>query len=274
MAMTASDKLFTGSIPEIYDRHMVPMLFAPYAADLAQRLAVYRPHTVLETAAGTGVVTRALAARLGTDTSIIATDLNQPMLDRARTAGTVPERIVLQQADAQALPFADGSFDAVVCQFGAMFFPDRVKAYREALRVLKPGGRFLFNVWDRLDANPVSQIVSDAVAAAFPEAPSTFMERVPHGYHDVEKIQRELMDAGFASVTTDTVDLISRAGSARDAAMALCQGTPMRSEIVARDPARLEEVTEAAEAALAQRLGSGAIEAPMRAYVMEAVRGA
>jgi ubiquinone/menaquinone biosynthesis C-methylase UbiE len=270
--MTASDKLFTGSIPELYDRFMVPMLFEPYAQDLADRIARLSPRAVLETAAGTGVVTRAMAARLGAGVSLVATDLNQPMLDRARAAGNLPERVVLQQADAQALPFADQSFDAVVCQFGAMFFPDRIGAYREALRVLKPGGTFLFNVWDRIETNTVPRIVSEAVAASFPEAPSTFMERVPHGYHDLDMIRRDLADAGFASAATETLDRTSRAGSPHDAALALCQGTPMRSEIVARDAGRLAEVTERAAAALAQHYGTGPIEGPIRAHVIAASR--
>ncbi len=268
--MIASDKLFTGSIPEIYDRYMVPMLFEPYAQDLAERLAAIRPRSILETAAGTGVVTRAMAARLGTDVTLVATDLNQPMLDRARAAGSLPAGITLQQADALALPFADQSFEAVVCQFGAMFFPDRAKAYREALRVLTTGGTFLFNVWDRIETNPIAGIVSEAVASAFPAAPSTFMVRVPHGYHDLDLIRRELTEAGFARIAIETVDRTARAASPRDAALAMCQGTPMRSEIVSRDAARLEEVTELAAAALAQRFGSGPIEAPMRAHVIAA----
>jgi ubiquinone/menaquinone biosynthesis C-methylase UbiE len=151
--MVASDKLFAGSVPEIYDRLLVPLIFESYALDLAGRLAEAGPRDVLETAAGTGVLTRALAARLPGEARIVATDLNQPMLDRATARQPSDGRIAWRQADALALPFPDEGFDAVACQFGAMFFPDKVRGYEEARRVLKPGGRFLFNVWDRISEN-------------------------------------------------------------------------------------------------------------------------
>src|SRR5438093_1952180 len=156
--MVATDKLFAGSIPEIYDRLLVPLIFEPYARDLAERLAGVKPREVLETAAGTGVLTRAIASRLPAGARIVATDLNQPMLDRAAARQPGDGRIAWRQADALALPFADQSFDAVACQFGVMFFPDKVQVYREARRVLKPGGRFLFNVWDRIDANEFAHV--------------------------------------------------------------------------------------------------------------------
>src|SRR5687767_1020758 len=152
--MQASDTVFAGSIPELYDRCLGPFLFEPYAADLAERAAALRPRRVLETAAGTGIVTAALRRALP-DAEIVATDLNPDML-RVAEAKAGSSDIVFAPADAQALPFPDGGFDLVVCQFGAMFFPDRVAAYREARRMLAPGGAFLFNVWDRLEANSAS----------------------------------------------------------------------------------------------------------------------
>ena len=187
------------------------------------------------------------------------------MLDVA--AGRIMSwRVTFRQADAQDLPFPDASFDAVVCQFGAMFFPDRAAAYREARRVLKPGGRFLFNVWDRLERNPVSAAVAAAVARLFPDDPPDFLGRVPFGYHDVQRIKAELAGAGFAEVTAETVEKTSPV-VARDAAKGLTQGAPLRAEIEARDPARLEVATEAAAAALARFEGS---EAPMSAHVFSA----
>ena len=166
--MVATDKLFAGSIPEIYDRYLVPLIFEPYAADLAVRLTAFRPQTVLETAAGTGVLTRAMAAELPAHVRIVATDLNQPMLDHASARLGPDSRISWHQADALALPFADQSFDAVVCQFGVMFFPDRAQGFREARRVLQPAGRFLFNAWDRISENAFAEVVTEALAAAFP----------------------------------------------------------------------------------------------------------
>src|SRR5262249_42586964 len=258
-ALSEADRVFAGSIPALYDRYLRPMLFADYAEDLARRTAALAPDPVLETAAGTGVVTRALALTLPPEVEITATDLNQAMLDFAAVQpGT--ERVVWRQADAQALPFADGLFDAVLCQFGVMFFPDRVAAYREAKRVLKPGRRYLFSVWDRIEENEFDHTVTDAVAALFPDDPPRFFARTPHGYYDTSQIDNELRAAGFTNVTIETVARRSRAPSPHDAAVGLCQGTPLRSEIEARAADRVEAATDAAAAAFAARFGTGAID--------------
>jgi ubiquinone/menaquinone biosynthesis C-methylase UbiE len=269
--VVATDKLFAGSIPEIYDRFLVPLIFEPYARDLANRLASANPRNVLETAAGTGVLTRAMASRLRAGTRIIATDLNQPMLAHAATR-LQPGRIEWQQADALALPFEDKSFDAVVCQFGMMFLPDKVKGYEEARRVLRPHGRFFFNVWHRISENEFADVVTDALATLFPQDPPRFMARTPHGYHDADGIREELKAAGFTDVSIDFVDHISKAESPRDAAIAFCQGTPLRNEIEARDASRLEAATDHAADALAKRFGNGPIEGRIRALVITATR--
>src|SRR5882724_4045093 len=265
--MVATDKVFSGSIPEIYDRLLVPLIFEPYARDLAGRITKANPRRVLETAAGTGVLTKALASELPADVSITATDLNEPMLAHAKTRLS-DARIGWQQADALALPFDGGSFDAVACQFGAMFFPDRIKGYAEARRVLKPGGRFFFNVWDRISENEFADVVTQALATLFPQDPPRFMARIPHGYHDVEMIRKELTAAGFMDISVETVDDTSSASSPRDPAIAYCQGTPLRNEIETRDASRLEDATKEAAQALASRFGSGPIEGRIRAHVI------
>ena len=140
---------FTGSVPDLYDSYLVPMIFKYYARDLTNRVRETGARRVLEVAAGTGAVTRLMASLLPESVSITATDLSQPMIDRAMTVGTA-RPVCWQAADVMALPFDDASFDAVVCQFGAMFFPDRAAAYAEVARVLQPNGTFLFNVWDRM----------------------------------------------------------------------------------------------------------------------------
>lgn len=267
--MVATDKLFAGSIPEIYDRFLVPLIFEPYAADLAGRVAALAPNDVLETAAGTGVLTRALAERLSPSTHIVATDLNQPMLDQAarrQQAGSIEWK----QADALALPFADRSFDAVACQFGVMFFPDKVQGYKEARRVLRPGGRFHLNVWDRIADNEFADVVTQALAEVFPADPPRFMARTPHGHHDAERIRRDLEAAGFTDVAIDAVDTRSKAPSARHVAVAFCQGTPLRNEIEARDASRLEEATDWAATAVARRFGTAAVDGRIRALVISA----
>ena len=264
--MVSTDSAFAGSIPEFYHRCLGPFLFEPYAADLAERAAGLRPQRILETAAGTGIVTAALV-RAVPEAEIVATDLNPDMLRVAADEVDSPS-VAFAPADAQSLPFADAGFDLVVCQFGAMFFPDRVAAYGEARRVLKPGGVFLFNVWDRLETNPASQAVSDAVAALFPDDPPSFIVRVPFGYHDKGRIEADLRAAGFAQIDSETVAKRSR-GAARDLAPGLCQGSPLRAEIEARAADRLDEATEAAVAALVRRFGDP-VDNAMSAHVFTA----
>ncbi|HET6376248.1 MAG TPA: methyltransferase domain-containing protein, partial [Methylocella sp.] len=255
-----------------YDRLLVPLIFDSYARHLAELLAKANPSRVLETAAGTGALTRAMAEVLSPEASITATDLNQPMLDYAAARAPYGRRIVWQQADAMALPFEDQMFDAVACQFGAMFFPDKVQAYREARRVLKPGGRFLFNVWCGTGENEFASVVASAVETMFPSDPPCFLRQLPYGYFDVARIRAELAEAGFISTAVETREDVSRASSALDAAAAYCQGTPLRNEIEARDPSRLEEATQRAAEALAQRFGGGPIEGRMKAHVFVSSR--
>ena len=270
-AVQDSDKVFAGSIPGLYDRYLVPLLFAPFAEDLTERLRGFAGEHVLELAAGTGIVTGRLAQVLP-KAKIVATDLNQAMLDVASAKFTAPQ-VTYRQADAQALPFDDSRFDAVICQFGVMFFPDKPGAYREAWRVLKPGGRLAFNVWDRIEANAVTKTVADAVASAFPQDPPRFLDRVPHGYHDEGAIRDALGQAGFEDIAVSVVKKPCRAPSARDPACGFCQGSPLRGEIEARDATRLDEVTGRAEKALVERFGAGSIEGTMQALVIEATRG-
>lgn len=262
------DTTFTGSIPIMYETYMVPMIFAPYAGDLASRVAQRSPTRVLEIAAGTGVVTRALATTLPESATIVATDLNQAMLDHAATLSSA-RPIEWRQADAQQLPFADGTFDAVVCQFGAMFFPDKARAFAEARRVLRPGGVLLFSVWDRIEDNEFEDTVTTALASVFPDDPPRFLARTPHGYHDKEAIARDLASGGFeAPPEIVTLARRSRASSPRIPAVAYCEGTILRNEIEARDPARLDEATDAVEQAIAQRFGAGPMDGKLQAHII------
>src|SRR5882757_27187 len=269
--MLEADKVFAGSIPENYDRHMVPLIFEPYAADLARRAVAFSPGAVLETAAGTGVVTRALAPKLSSGVSYVVTDLNQPMLDYAASRQGPDSRISWRQADALKLPFEDAAFDLVCCQFGAMFFPDRSSAYREAKRVLKPGGHLLFSVWDRIEENVFADDVTNALAKIFPNDPPRFLARTPHGYHDTALIRRELAAAGFSRVVIETRAEQSRASAPRLPAVAYCQGTLLRNEIEARDAGKLEAATDYAASAIADRHGSGEVAAKIQAHVVVAV---
>ncbi|MGV1838437.1 class I SAM-dependent methyltransferase [Rhizobium rhizogenes] len=269
--MLETDKVFAGSIPENYDRYMVPLIFEPFAVDLARRVVSLAPSAVLEIAAGTGVVTRLLAPKLSSDASYIVTDLNQPMLDYAASRQGPDSRIQWYQADAMALPFEDAAFDLVCCQFGAMFFPDRVSAYREAKRVLKPGGHLLFNVWDRIEENVFANDVTNALAEMFPKDPPRFLARTPHGYHDTALIRSELEEAGFSRVMIETRAEQSRASSPRIPAVAYCQGTLLRNEIEAREAGELNAATDYATSVITGRHGEGAVAAKIQAHVIVAV---
>lgn len=268
--MAESDKVFAGSIPKFYDTLMVPLIFEAYAADMAERVAASSPGAVLETAAGSGVVARALAPKLGADARYVVTDLNQPMLDYAATRQGADSRIEWRQADALHLPFDDASFDVVCCQFGAMFFPDRIAGYAEARRVLRPGGRFLFNVWDRIEENAFADEVTQAVAAVFPHDPPQFLARTPHGYHDTARIREDLSRAGFTGIEIETREEVSRSPLAREVATAYCQGTPLRSEIEARDAGLLQRATDRAAEAIASRHGEGPVAGKIQAHVIVA----
>jgi len=270
--MTGDDAGFTGNIPNVYEAHFVPLLFEPYAGDLAERAARRAPKRVLEIAAGTGVVTRALAKALPNDTEIVATDLNQPMLDEAARIGTA-RGVTWRQADATALPFADASFDVVLCQFGVMFFPNKVRAHSEARRVLRPGGAYLFNVWDRLVDNEFADEVARAVAAMFPDDPPGFLGRTPYGYHERGVIAADLVAAGFeGSPTITSMTARSVAASAREPAVAFVEGSPLANEVLARDASRLREATDVATEAVRRRFGADRIEGKLQAWIVEIER--
>ncbi len=274
MNSSNGDRVFSGSIAQLYEQYLVPLIFEPYAQDLSSRLAALQPTTVLEIAAGTGVVTRHMADRLPADVAIVATDLNQPMLDHAMSIGT-SRQVTWRQADAMSLPFGDGSFDAVVCQFGAMFFPDKAAAFAEARRVLRPGGTFLFNVWDRIEDNEFADCVTQAMAGLFPTDPPRFMVRLPHGYHDPTVISAALAQGGLTGDHAfDTVTAQSPAESPRVVAIAYCQGTPLRNEIEARDASILGQATDVATAAIGRRFGAGPVTGKIQAIVVAATRNA
>jgi SAM-dependent methyltransferase len=259
--------LLGGSIPADYKSNLVPLMFEPGARERARRVAAIAPARVLEIAAGTGVVTRMLDAALAPSAAIVATDLNRPMVEHAASLGA-SARVEWKTADAMSLPFEDASFDAVGCQFGAMFFPDRPAAYREARRVLRPGGSFVFDVWDRIEENEVTEAVEDGVATLFPAAPPRFLRRIPHGYHDRAAIERDVVAAGFSAPAIETLSLRSVAASPRIPAVAFCHGSPLRNEIEALGAPGVAAATDAAEARVAERFGRGVVDTKMQAHVV------
>lgn len=248
---------------------MGPLMFEPYAADLARRLPVPARLRVLEIACGTGIVTRRLRAMLPAESALVATDLNEPMVAYAR-ASVPADGIEWLVADAQALPFDDGTFDVVACQFGLMFLPDRVRGFREAHRVLAPDGVLLANAWLGLDRHPVHQAMQDALAGMFPDDPPRFME-TPHGYHDPKRIRGDATAGGFASVELEVVLKQSQATSARDFALGFARGSPLTHELTSRG-ADLDEVVREIEQAVARVGGSAPCTIDLAATVITATR--
>jgi ubiquinone/menaquinone biosynthesis C-methylase UbiE len=268
--MSSTDSVFAGSVPKLYDEYLVPLIFAVYADDLARRIAALSPSDLLEIAAGTGAVTRAVAALLPPGVRYVATDLNDPMLAVAQQLQGEDRRMSWRQADALALPFDDAAFDVVCCQFGAMFFPDRTKGYAEAKRVLKPNGTYLFSVWDRIEDNVFANDATVALGKIFSDNPPLFMARTPHGYHDKAVIKADLERAGFTDISIETLPAVSRAPTPEFVAIAYCQGTPLRGEIEARDASKLVAATDAVAEAIRKCHGSGPVEAKIQALVITA----
>ncbi|WP_285726934.1 class I SAM-dependent methyltransferase [Psychromicrobium xiongbiense] len=264
-----ADSAFTGTLPDIYARLLVPLLFEDYAEDVARDAAMTFPARILETAAGTGVVTRAMAQVLPA-ARLTATDLNPGMIGAAAASGTASDAVIWEQADAQSLPFPDASFDVVVTAFGAMFFPDRIGAYREAHRVLAPGGRMVLSVWDRLPRNPLPEAISDALMELGFEEAAGFVHRVPFAYDDPRRIREELDAAGFHEVQIRTVAHLTRPSSARDAAIAHVQGTPTFNHVEAARRGSAADVSEAVAEFLSDRFGPDPIRAGMSALVVTA----
>ena len=266
-----ADHEFVGSVPELYDRYLVPLIFESYAADLVERVAQTADlsGSVLEVAAGSGVVTRAMAAGLPASTKITATDLNQPMLDHAAGVGTA-RPVEWRQADVMALPFDDNTFDVVVCQFGVMFFPDRQAAYAEIARVLQPGGVFIFNTWGPIEENEFPHEVEETLARMFPDDPPRFLSRTPHGYSDRTTVLADVAAAGFTSSEMSVLEARSRASSPDIPAAAYCHGTPLRAEIEARDSSGLDNAVTACAVAIEQRFGAVDLDTMIRGFVVTA----
>jgi len=261
---------FSGSVPANYERYMVPLFFRPYAEVLAKHAAHFAPKDILETAAGTGVVTDALAGALP-DARIIASDLNQAMLDVAATRVSSPN-VTFRQADALELPFDEDSFDLVVCQFGAMFYPDKIKGHSEAHRVLRAGGQYLLAVWDRIDRNVLSNLANQSLQKLFPDNPPLFMVRGPFSYHDPDWIERDLHAAGFDSVEIETVVLHSRSPSGEDGARGLVYGSPMSVELEDYGPGALDRVFEEMSRTVREYEDANGFDAPMSAHIVTATK--
>jgi SAM-dependent methyltransferase len=262
---------FTGSIPHHYDQGLGPNIFVDYAAEMAKRAAACAPARVLETAAGTGIVTRKLRDLLPERVRLTATDLNAPMLEIARTKFQPGEEVEFQPADATALPFSDGSFDAVVCQFGVMFFPDKDKSYREVHRVLVPGGRYLFSVWDSHRYNPFGRIAHEISGRFFPSDPPQFY-RVPFSYHQIDPIKEAVIAAGFINFNAAVVALNKEIPDAAAFARGVVYGNPLIDQVRARGGVEPERIVEAVLQTFLTEFGDDPGRMPVQAIMFSATK--
>lgn len=261
---------FVGSIPRHYDQGLGPVVFADYAEDMARRVAAGKSHRVLETAAGTGIVTRQLRNHLPAGGHLTATDLNPPMLEFAREKFSADEQVDFQPADATALPFADNSFDAVVCQFGVMFYPDKDRSYREVYRVLVPGGRYLFSVWDSHRYNPFARIAQQVIESFFPVDPPQFM-RVPFSY-PFEPIKASLIETGFAGLNVAVVGLEKEIADPLAFARALVYGSPLIDQVQTRGGVEAEQIVDQLLREFGLEFGADCARMPLQAMVVSATK--
>jgi SAM-dependent methyltransferase len=261
---------FAGEIPDNYDRFMGPAIFVDYAADIARRVAARGGSRVLELAAGTGIVTERLRDALPASAHLTATDLNPPMLEVARRKLAGRENVELRPADAMTLPFADASFDTVVCQFGVMFFPDKPKSYREVHRVLAPGGSYVFNVWDSHRYNPFARIAHEVPGSFFPADPPQFYA-LPFGYHQLDVIKTSLLDAGFENIEIAVVGLYKQIPDVAAFARGLIYGNPMIDQIRGRGGVDPDRVVAAVSATLSREFAPDG-RMPLQAIVFSATR--
>jgi SAM-dependent methyltransferase len=260
-----------GSMPQFYDQALGSVFFDDFAADIARRVAASQPLRVLETAAGTGIVTRRLRDLLPAEAELTATDLNATMLEIARGKFGPGDKLRFEPADATALPFADGSFDAVVCQFGTMFFPDKEKAFREAHRVLAADGRFVFSVWDAPAHNPLARVVGDTLAGLFPADPPWFFD-APFSYHHIDPVKGLLQAAGFGDLAIAVLRGDRVISDVPAFARGLVYGSPLIDEVRARGSVEPDRIVEALQEALPRAFGTGPTQMPLQAIVFEARR--
>lgn len=263
---------FSGSVPKTYHDFLGPLIFDAYARDMAGRAkAVLKERSrVLELACGTGIVTNMLAELLGPGASLLATDISEPMLNLARNNFMGSPGVAFQAVDACSLPFEDGAFDLIVCQYGVMFFPEKARAMQHARRVLAPGGTYLFNIWDSFEHNPIPRTVHETVTGLLPTNPIPFLAKMPFGYSDRAEIERVTRAGGFTNVRLESIEFPCSAPSAADAARAWVEGTPILAGLAERGITDPTPVRQAVEKVLKEKFGERPCKATMRAIVVTA----
>jgi ubiquinone/menaquinone biosynthesis C-methylase UbiE len=258
----------TATDAELYDQYLGPMFFEPYAIEIASRIEPSSTQVALELAAGTGRVTRHLRHRLSLPAKLIASDISEDML-RVAKEKLKDENIDWQIIDAQQLPFETNSIDLVVCCFGLMFVPDRLKAVSEVYRVLRTGGMFIFSTWDKLETVGASSVYRNIVKQ-YLTGPLPPSYDLPTSMHDESIIKPLLLDAGFSKISIEKVSKQSYCSSAKEAAEGLTMRGAIYHEIMSRNPESIGEIKNLVEKELSEKYGAAPMIAPMSAVISQA----
>ena len=262
--MPNNSTAFIGDIPRHYDVGLGPNIFVDFAERLVEAACDGVATNVIELAAGTGIVSRKLRNALHPETPLLVTDLNPPMLEVAKRKFSEGENVDFAIANAMDLAFGDAEFDLMVCQFGVMFFPDKPASFREAARVLGPGGRYVFNVFSAMEKNPYSQIAYGVPARFFPDDPPGFY-KVPFHYGNPDVVRKDLKAAGWQDVEHETIRLRKKIVNAEEFARGLVYGNPLIDEIRNREGVDPETVAAAVLEALNAAFGPSDMTMPLEA---------
>jgi len=262
--------LFSGSIPQNYDKYLGPYLFEPYAIDLAGRLKSDNCKALLELACGTGRVTNHLGTILPQDGKLVATDLNSDMLEIAKSK-VHDSRVEWQVVDAQELPFNNSTFDHVICQFGIMFFPDKQKAFKEAYRVLDEKGKFVFSTWGSLEENRRAGLIKDILEEIFNEEAPDFLQKGPYSFYDGDTIKSYSTNAGFKSISIVAVQKTAEYKDVNDYINGFVDGTPLSAFLQKKEDSVRQDVKKKLRQALTQEAGE-ILRSEMLAYICTAVK--
>jgi ubiquinone/menaquinone biosynthesis C-methylase UbiE len=265
-----------GSAPEMYQRYLVPAMTALWAIDLVDQAAPRPGERVLDVACGTGVVARVAAERVGSTGRVAALDINPGMLAVARSLPVAPGAgIEWHEGSVLALPFPDAAFDAVLCQLGLQFFPDRTAALREMRRVLAPEGRLAVSVFGPIEHTPATHALSNALDRHVGPGASV-AKRTEHELADTEALRTLVTSAGFRGVAIHTASKLARFPSPTDYVRIQLAATPLASLVAQQDASRREGLVgaliEDVSAALAPYVGSDGLIAPWELHTVLATR--
>lgn len=262
---------FNGSVPEVYETVLGNFIFEPFAVDIVNRISNKNAFNVLELAAGTGRVTKHLIHAFSPNAKIVASDISLPMMEKAKLVVS-SQNLTWQQVDIADIPFSEGSFDVIVCQFGVMFLQDKLRAFSEIRRVLKLGGQLLFSTWACIEENPIWKISNQVATKFFGPAPAAIQKSGPFSICNAVDAEAQLHDAGFIHTKVEKQRITSSISSASLAAKGFIHGLPLKDIIIKQNPEILSQIQEEMENSFADHFGNNPLTASFTAFVFEAIK--